>query len=211
MKASPALIPVEYVRKEFEHPAKVEPAWSRKVDRWYQLDPYAHGLVEGCSSWKDLSLCRPGKILLASPCASNETDIEFCRGGARNPTKFVHTLPNIRSAPLCQAMNWSGPVLCLQNDPVTVLRALEEGAEFYWEDPEIVWVLSVTREDEHYVTHIFELGGAGDLSIDRTDGSVREGALSDTDLFQWLRWDQTQEDSFSLPGGNRLLRKRRPL
>src|SRR4051812_32368269 len=88
-------------RFDFEYPTQVEPSWSKAVSRWYQLDAFAYGLVEGYDRFKK-HLCKPSLIILASPEASNETDRAFVETGALSPSKFAHTLPNIRCSPLCQ-------------------------------------------------------------------------------------------------------------
>ena len=132
---------------EFAFPARAEPAWSPKVDRWYQLDAYAYGLAEAYEQWKgSLGGEKPSMIVLASPGASNETDRQFAQSGGTSPAKFVHTLPNVRSSSLCQVMGWAGPVLCLQRDPETLNHALTEAEALVGDEFPVVWVLSVGRE-----------------------------------------------------------------
>ena len=131
---------------QFSFPAQVEPSWSKVVDRWYQLDAYAYGLAEFYAQKEKELGPHPGMILLASPGASNETDYDFASTGATSPGKFVHTLPNIRVSPLCQVMNRTGPVLCIQNDPSTIETALIEG-QFLVPEFKRVWVMSVEADD----------------------------------------------------------------
>jgi len=109
---------------DFKFPQEPEPEWSTKVDRWYQLDAPSFGLAEAIWKWSPKS--RPDLLVLASPRASNESDFAFVRTGSDRAHRFAHTLPNVRSAPFCQLLHWAGPVLCLQGDPQTWLRALDE-------------------------------------------------------------------------------------
>ena len=140
----------------FEHPAKEEPSWKGIVERWYQLDPFAYGLAEAYTKWKPLPA--PAMILLASPQASNETDFQFATTGATSPAKFVHTLPNIRCSSLCQVMDWTGPVLCVQKDPSTLAHALREALAFLeYGAGAPIWVVSAFRDETGYRAQAFVL------------------------------------------------------
>lgn len=57
-----------------------------------------------------------------------------------SPSKFVHTLPNIRAVPLLQVMEWAGPLICIQNDPQTPKSGVEQ-ALLYLETLNTVWVI----------------------------------------------------------------------
>ena len=131
-------------RIQIPFPAKETPTWAPKSDRWYQLDQPGYSLPQAYSLLKEQLGPAPDMIVLASPQASNHTDRDFAAGGASSPSKFVHTLPNIRAVSLLQAMEWSGPLLCIQNDPATVETALEEAEIELAAKPELsrIWVVS---------------------------------------------------------------------
>ncbi len=175
---SSALARFQFEFLRFEFPTTRIPVWSDKVDRWYQLDAAAFGLLElvthKCQSWK-----KPDLILGASPGGSNDTDRAFVQGSAFRPAKFVHTLPNIRISVVLQLMSWQVPVICLQNDPDTVETALVEAT--FLAKGKNVWILGV----EGSTSFGFVSEAAGPLSI-----SVREGSaippFSDKRLLSWL-------------------------
>lgn len=118
---------VAAILHDFTFPAKEPPAWHAKVERWYQLDAAAYGL---CELVARIPFQRPEMIFLASPGGCNETDFAFARHGAAQPAKFVHTLPNVRGSVLLQVLNWQGPLLCVQDDPLTIELALSQAALF---------------------------------------------------------------------------------
>lgn len=170
----------------FVHPTGREPAWKAKVPRWSQLDAAAYGLAEAFTSWNG-QLQRPQLIVLASPGASNETDRRFTKSGASSPSLFVHTLPNIRCSPLLQVMEWSGPVLCIQNDPATITTALIEAA---WlvsgARAATVWVMSVVQEGEAHVAHVFELITSGYASFEIGEEPGEPHPCDDKAFTDWL-------------------------
>lgn len=134
----------------FRHPVTSEPRWGGRVDRWYQLDAAAYGLAESYDRLRGPLGPAPGLLILASPGASNETDVEFAKAGAQSPARFVHSLPSVRSSAFCQVSGWSGPMLCLQRDPGTVGSALVQAAlwieAFSGErSSRPVWIASVFR------------------------------------------------------------------
>ncbi len=149
---------LEHHSLSFEFPALSEPDWAAKVDRWYQLDAYAYGLSQAWWQLRGQLGERPALLILASPGASNETDWNFARTGATSPSKFVHTLPNVRASALCQVMDWSGPMLCVQQDPQTVVSGIREGAGLLGAQWPRVWVMSILKNSAgHYETHVFVL------------------------------------------------------
>lgn len=170
----------------FSFPASQEPAWANRVERWYQLDAPAFGLTETYWHHREALRDPPAWIFLCSPRASNDTDAHFAQTTTPSPAKFVHTLPNIRSAPLLQVMNWSGPVLCIQKDPNTILTGLNEALEMN----ERVWVASVAGS----WGHIFVLDEMGELKIRKT-GSVNMANVASHDK-QWLSWILKPEHPF---------------
>lgn len=89
------------------------PAWAEHVQRWYQLDGPSFSLVEAYWRFKD-QLPLPDIIFFTSSSGSNETDAYFCQSGGDSPARFVHTLPNIRLAPMLQLMKRDVPAICLQ-------------------------------------------------------------------------------------------------
>jgi hypothetical protein len=139
---------LQHHRFSFTFPAASEPSWSQKVERWYQLDAAAYGLVQGFSELRESLGSRPDMIVLASPRASNSTDRSFAVTGASSPSKFVHTLPNVRGAPLLQVMGWGGPVICVQDDPQTILNGIDQALGFLETDSRLhrIWVLSVQED-----------------------------------------------------------------
>jgi len=140
-------IGLKYYSHRFQFPFLKTPGWSTEVDRWYQLDPFAFGLAD--AYWKFRGeLSKPALLFLASPLASNETDLDFAREGGISPNKFVHTLPNIRGSTLCQVMNWTGPVICLQKDPVTLMSAVDEASRWVGSQYPEIWIFSARREKE---------------------------------------------------------------
>ncbi len=138
---------------KYDYPTKTQPEWAPQVERWYQLDAAAYGLTE--LYWRHRAELRPlpDQIFLASPGASNLTDWQFA-SGPPSPSKFVHTLPNIRSAPLLQVMKWSGRVFCIQKDPSTIVAAIHEASHVGGRS----WVVSAFGSaDAGFEAHIFVL------------------------------------------------------
>ena len=211
-------IHVQHLSFHFEHPAKEEPIWKNIIERWYQLDAFAYGLAQAYTIWKPRIHSSPAMILLASPQASNETDFQFARGGATSPAKFVHTLPNIRCSPLCQIMEWSGPVLCIQKDPLTQVHAFREAAALIESGGATpIWVISVFNTDFGklgnlgYEAHGFILtpnAQHSDFQIIReSKQNTRQNTLqTDRELQEWLNSGATGQaagmvEGFPLPGG----------
>ena len=194
---------MEWYRHSFEFPRLSEPEWSLKVERWYQLDAAAFALAE--TFWRHRASLkqRPEWLLLASPLASNVTDAQFALSATASPAKFVHTLPNIRGASLLQVMDWSGQVLCLQNDPTTVTTAISEGMQMVKTTGRETWVLSVTGHEKEFTGHIFALRPSVDCctwKIGEITGQAMPNSLSrDKDLFFWLNGSEHSERPFVAP------------
>jgi hypothetical protein len=165
-------------RRRFEYgfPSPATPAWSGSVERWYQMDAMSFGLAEGAARWQDVP--RPDLVLLASPGGSMETDTAFVRAGATSPSRFVHTLPNIRAVGFCQVLAWHGPVLCFQNDPTTCLTALREAGGWTKEYPTI-WVVGTRKTARGYEAFLF--GGANESQA--AWNALAGGASTDEELF----------------------------
>jgi 3-oxoacyl-(acyl-carrier-protein) synthase len=125
----------------FEFPVKNAPEWSKKVERWYQLDAPAFGMAEAAFSYRNDPL--PDVIYVASPGGSNATDFEFASGGAKSPALFVHSLPNVRSSAFCQVLGWHGPLFCIQSDPDSFAKAIQEAKRNFRLDGSSVWVVGV--------------------------------------------------------------------
>jgi hypothetical protein len=206
-------IALQHLRFRFEHPAREEPSWKSIVERWYQLDAFAYGLAQAYVAWKPkLSPTHPALLLLASPGASNATDMEFARSGAQSPAKFVHTLPNVRCSSLCQVMEWAGPVLCVQKDPATQIHALREAAALLdvgREGP--IWVLSVfgvSAGAPAYQAHVFVLGGdSGSLRVTRAETGSGPSLLASTkakDDAALHAWLEQPQGALALPGNYEL-------
>jgi 3-oxoacyl-[acyl-carrier-protein] synthase II len=96
---------------------KEEPSWAMVVPRWHQLDQVTFAVVEAGSQlaalYPEVWRNKPARIWIAAAGASNGADYDFVRTGSRSPSRFVGTLPSIRSSSLALLMNWQGPVLCL--------------------------------------------------------------------------------------------------
>jgi len=163
-------------------PASQEPEWASGVERWYQLDAPAFALTEVFWKHRDQLQKRPTMMLLCSPGASNATDAQFALSAQPSPAKFVHTLPNIRSAALLQVMEWAGPVLCVQNDPNTILTGLYEGLSLGEEGGGPIWIVSYADLSGH----IFVLDTDGPLKICKSPSQIMANAASHDK--QWLSW-----------------------
>ncbi len=124
-----------------QFPASAAPEWSRKVERWYQLDAPAFAFAEAANTWREDE--PPAAIFVASPGGSNETDLEFASGGAKSPALFVHSLPNVRSSAFCQVLEWHGPLFCIQSDPDSFAKAVAEARRFFEQNGKSVWVVGI--------------------------------------------------------------------
>ena len=182
-----------HLRYQFEFPSTEPPGWAPMVERWYQLDAFAFGLPQAYVSFADDLQEKPDVIVLASPEGSNRTDFDFAqawlKNGVGSPSKFVHTLPNSRSAALLQVMEWSGPLLCVQNDPATLVSGFEE-AMLLAKSGQKVWLMSVTRSTAQlYETHLFCFGATGDFRWQENPNEVNsttETLTTDAQLLETL-------------------------
>lgn len=171
---------------EYKFPITMEPEWAGRVERWYQLDAPAYGLTEAYWRHRENLSIKPEWIFLASAGASNPTDAQFAQSPQASPAKFVHTLPNIRSAALLQVMNWSGPVLCVQAGARTLVSALAEALAVAGDKP--VWVLGLTYQESVWTSHIFVLGGETGLKIGKSvPEDLANPALHDKDWLDQLK------------------------
>jgi hypothetical protein len=153
---------LNYHFNDYTFPAVAMPSWASQVERWSQLDAAAFGLPQIYSALRSKLPKRPDLVLLASASGSNQTDFDFAESylkmGVGRPSKFVHTLPNSRSAALLQLMEWSGVLLCLQSDPTTLQSALETAMSFAETGTSLVWVFSITRlEPARYRSELYEI------------------------------------------------------
>ncbi len=199
---------LNYYGFNFIHPAPTEPAWKDKISRWSQLDFASYGLIEAYLTWV-ASVTRPNFMILASPGASNETDRKFALGGGSSPSLFVHTLPNIRCSPLCQVMEWSGPVLCIQKDPYTFISGVREGYSLLNSENPVVWVIAVEHRllDPHRA-HLVELKLNGKC---RFEISEEKGTSLLTDDKDWMNWLEIGRGHYSLPDGLKVESKSKTL
>ena len=101
-----------------------EPGWKGQVERWYQIDPPSFALCESYWQNQDFLNLEPDLILLNSPQASFKTDQLFCK--TLSPSKFVHTLPNVRTSALFQLIPWRGPMLSFVGDFSETLKLGQE-------------------------------------------------------------------------------------
>lgn len=173
------------------------PQWASQVSRWSQLDSAAYGVTDAVFHWKN-TLARPDLIVLASPGASNETDRRFALGGASSPSLFVHTLPNIRCSPCLQVMEWSGPVLCVQNDPTTFVAGVREGFALLNDELPVIWVIAVeSRLSDSHGVYLVELKVSGDGSHQIFEAPGLPSEMKDKD---WLNWLESGGENFVLDG-----------
>ncbi len=123
---------LQVLARDFSFPTPETPAWAGSVDRWYQLDAFGYGLTDTYWSFRDEEALKkaPGMVFLASPGASNWSDLAFVNSEASSAHRFAHTLPNVRCSPLFQVMGWRGPALCIQKDPEALFTALNEAIPF---------------------------------------------------------------------------------
>ena len=196
------MIALNWWREQIEYPAKSEPEWSALVERWYQLDTPAYVLAETYWRLRSKLTETPEWLLLASPGASNLTDSQFAATTAPSPAKFVHTLPNIRSASLLQVMRWSGKVLCLQNDPYTIVSALTESVHLVGEGA--IWIAAVTGHGGRFTGHLLTLGGSDQISalkVSKSSAGTRfTGEDRDKDLLLWINDSAVAGRPFEAPG-----------
>lgn len=95
------------LKTHFNSTAFPEPEWKTAVERWYQLDAPAFMVCESYWRNKTQLTLPPDVVLVNSPQTSFATDQLFCK--SLSPSKFVHTLPSVRTSALFQLMNWRGP------------------------------------------------------------------------------------------------------
>lgn len=202
MSAGPIAVSRHWL--SFRHPAPAEPRWSGRVDRWYQLDAAAYGIAESHHRLgQDLGPW-PSLLILASPWASNETDVAFARAGASSPARFVHSLPSVRSSAFCQLSGWSGPMLCLQRDPHTLGTALAQAALHLAADPgRPVWIATVIRAPGPaglYEALWISVGGNPKAPVFELHREVAPPA-GDSYLIQVLKIQPATDRAAGLPGG----------
>lgn len=87
----------------------LEPPWSKRLDRWFQLDEESFALCNALECWLNIpGVCpNPSTILHSSPQGSWQSDIDFVRSGAESPAKFVYTLPSIPMGILAQFLSYN--------------------------------------------------------------------------------------------------------
>lgn len=186
---------------EFVFPAKNPPAWTENVDRWYQMDAFAFGACDAFSRFETALGRLPDFVFLASREASNRTDRLFVEGGSISPSKFVHTLPNVRSAPLFQIAGWSGPCLCLQNDPATEIAGLVEAAMIVSAEFETVWMFSIEPMTLSYRARVYVLSDSKTADfmirkIQKTSAKPTENSSFDSPTDEhWLHWLRSAENT----------------
>lgn len=181
-------------------PVTVEPEWKNQVERWYQMDGAAFALTATYWHHRPLLNVPPEWMLLASPRASNRTDVQFAAAISPSPAKFVHTLPNIRAACVLQVMGASAQVLCLQKDPITLITALSEAMQMILNGGGPVWVLSVSELGSSFTGHIFILSREAQhatLKIAKRSAPTMETRVAhDTALFSWLNRSEQEDRNF---------------
>lgn len=175
-----------------------QPEWAKLVPRWYQLDAPAMALAETYWKFRTSLGDSPYTLILASPEGSNDTDRTFARALVPSPAKFVHTLANVRIAPMLQLMNWHGPVYCLQKDPFTLTSALCEASWLARETPEKdIWFVSAIEHEQVWTGHLTSLrvnDFRRELKIEEASPLTRARPPErDSDLLFWI---QNRTDKF---------------
>ena len=203
-------IGLDFLAHAFQFPAATEPAWSGQVERWYQLDASAYGVADATHTWQRQLRDRPDLVILASPDGSNHTDWLFAHTEGTSPSLFVHTLPSTRGSAFCQVMNWNGPVLCIQNGPITRLTALREAVALLDQEIATVWIVSVQLgriPDAHAAVHLLTVrtvGTSATFEIETRRGAqpADDASLqSDAPLLAWLRDGHPAESVLQILGG----------
>lgn len=181
-----------HFHQELTYPPKEPPTWAAQVERWYQLDPFAYFLPEAFARMAPKS--RPDSILLACASASNLTDHAFVLGGALSPTKFVHTLPNIRSSSLLSVMGWSGPLFSLHHDPFTLSFVFSEAIARAQEGAEC-WVWSASDNGK---VDLFAFGAKSGHTHQVSPRSPDSSPVSDREDVEILRWFWDSRGTFDM-------------
>lgn len=117
------------------------PEWAPLVERWYQLDAPSYLLCQTYWESKNRLGSPPELILLNSPQSSFATDKGFCQ--SLSPSKFVHTLPNVRSSAFLQVIEWRGPLFSFVDEKAKILKYAEH-------------VLNKTPVGRIWVLHVLE-------------------------------------------------------
>ncbi len=198
-------------------PALREPAWASTVARWHQLDESTYAVVEAAYRFSQLDQdewkrVRPQSIWIAAPGGSNAADHDFVANGSRSPSRFVGTLPSIRSSSLALLMNWRGRVLCLQSGEKTLEQGFEE---IYWHlrtnKTEPAWLITNTRtvmenSTEHLVS-FFCFGSDLDGCFSFTKQPHQKNPLSLNHLDVVALCENTEVKQINIGSGLTLVRK----
>ena len=188
------MIALEFRETDVSFSTTEPPTWASAVDRWYQLDAPAFALAEAWSRWSDLP--RPQFIVGASAGASNVSDKAFAE--TPRAQKFVHTLPSVRYAALCQVMRWAGPLLCVQRDPSTLVAGLAVATDFHEAAGE-TWVLGARAIAGGAKVELFRLGIATNSRFGLAQARASRGAIASDD--EQLRRSLALRETVSLEGG----------
>lgn len=170
-----------------KHPQKEIPEWSRKVERWYQLDAHAFGLCQALSN-------HPTKefdwMVLASPEASTETDFHFAQSETSSPQKFVHTLPNVRASMALQAVGQKSELICMLNAPYTINDGIEEFMALSKEQKQPLFASCINLDSDYspgspktYGIITLSLSDQGDWKLEKTGSNKVEDELLIKEIF----------------------------
>ncbi len=168
-------------------PATETPVWAPMVERWYQLDAPAYSFAQTYTQLKSKLGVAPDLVIVASPRASNATDRAFATSGASSPSKFVHTLPNIRAVSLLQVMNWHGPLLCLQDDPFTIRSGIDQALAHFESDAKqrSAWVISYNDTNLETAFFVLTRDPLGSVLLERHTTALTPAGGADQ---HWLDW-----------------------
>ncbi len=186
----------QYFSEDISFPPQEIPHWATSVARWHQMDAASFSLVQAYQLLKE-KVQIPSFIILASPTASHEADFDFIKSGAKSPSKMIHTLPSSRASSLCQAMNWSGPLLCLQKDLLTQKAGIHEAADLVSEEYPSVWVLGVAKISRgKYQVQLCEMTLAAENLFQDIPVSLLQDVLPHRPPLLWIDqvvWSQENE------------------
>lgn len=136
--------------------------WENKIERYGQLDECSMALAQATAAINP----QANFIILASNGGSQISDLSFIQGEYVAPFKFVHTLPNVRSVAISQLLAWQGPMICVSDDPISLIKGLKEAHYLYKDGISKIWVMNVSRQKEqNFNCHFFEFNTNGQFKL----------------------------------------------
>jgi hypothetical protein len=89
-----------------------KPPWAMEFKHYNQMDKASYFLANFIWEHKEVLLKnQPDEVYLFSSAASFYSDKAFINSSTlRSPSKFIYTLPSVKSNVICDLLNWEGPV-----------------------------------------------------------------------------------------------------